>query len=114
LGEALFRTYHVDDPLTGVVDVEEGYPMGGAVVSERLDLETRPWVSDAQAAPGGGDGVVEGGNGQIGSPDTATGESQPGEGLRAGDLMDQVKVDEEETGVVSGDRMAVPCLLEEG
>ena len=47
----------------------------------------------------GGDVVVLGGDGELGVAHGAAGEAEAVEGLRAGDLVDEVEVDEEQVGL---------------
>ena len=65
----------------------------------------------------GGHVVVGGGDGQIGSVDRPAFQPEPLEGLRRGDFVDQVKVDEQDVGFVGRalmDHVAVPDFFREG
>ena len=62
--------------------------------------------------------MVLGGDGQFGTAHPSPGQAQPLEGLRAGDLVDEVEVDVQEVGLVgvgaAGDDVAVPDLRGKG
>ena len=65
---------------------------------------------------GGGDVVVDGGDGAVGAADLAAGEAQAVEGLGRGDLVDEVEIDVEEAGSPAGSatRCGLPDFFEEG
>jgi hypothetical protein len=51
---------------------------------------------------------------EVGPPDAAAGQPQPVEGLRRGDLVDQVEVDvQERDAVILPDDVTLPQLVEE-
>ena len=64
---------------------------------------------------GGGDVVVDGGDGAIGAADLAAGEAEALEGLRGGDLVDELQVDVEDGGLACGfdDDVLLPDFFEE-
>src|SRR5436305_1864472 len=83
-----------------------------AVTLERLDLHPGELVPDPGGDAGavGRDVVVDRGQGAIGSANLAPGQSQPLEGLGAGDLMHEVQIDVDE---VRGDLVGLPDLVEQ-
>ena len=119
-GGALFRPHHMDDPLTGVVDVEFGNGEGFAILVEGHHLKPRDRVVDrfhpAMAVFGHRGHVVVGG-GQVGPrpPRLAPGQPQPLEGLGRGHFVDQVAVDVEQAGavLVGAHHMIVPQFVVE-
>ena len=62
----------------------------------------------------GGDVVVDGGDGAIGAAHLAAGEAEAFEGLRRGDLVDQLQVDVEQRRLALGrdDDVLVPDFFE--
>src|SRR5215218_2427486 len=99
LGDAELGPDHVHDPLAVGAHRVDGDAELRAVGLERLHLYSRELVADA-----GGDRRAVGrhvvvGRGQraVGSANRAPGEPEPLEGLRAGDLVDEVQVDVEQT-----------------
>ena len=84
-----------------------------AVALQRLDLDARQLVEDLRRAHRavGGHVVVGGGQGAVGPADLAAGDAQRLEGLRRGDLVDQVEVDVEDS---VGHLVALPDLVEQG
>jgi hypothetical protein len=85
----------------------------GAVGAQGLDLRAADRVVDHQR--GGGDVVVLGGEGEVRAAHGAAGQAQAVEGLRAGDLVDEVQVDVDEVRLALGaaDDVGVPDLLGE-
>ena len=104
LGEAELGADDVDDALVGVLDVEELDAEVAAVAAEGLDLFRGDLVGDVEAVidAGGRHVVVDRGDGAIGPTDLAIGEAEALEGLRAGDLVDEVEVDVEDGGLIGG------------
>ena len=98
-------------PCSGVAHRVEPDAELGAVGAQRLDLQPGDRILDQQiaadertaghraAAEFGRDVVVLGGERQIGPADRAAGQPQAVERLRAGHLVDQVQVDEEQVGL---------------
>ena len=106
------------------------------LVSSRVDQEDhRLYRVDWQPAPAastipdepvetsmsegsqGGSDVVLGGDGEIGAADGATGDAEPVECLRGGDLVYEVEVDVEEVGAAvdpRGHDVSVPDFLAQG
>ena len=96
LGEAELRADDVDDALLDVAErVQPDAELGG-VLAQRLDLGARHRVGDRLVPVERRDVVVLGGQGQVRAADRAAGQAQAVEGLRAGHLVDEVEVDEEE------------------
>ena len=95
LGEPLLRPHHVDDALRRAAPAEERDLELAAVLLELPELGGRLLVDHR---PAGGDGVVGGGGGEVGTPDPELARAQPGEGLRRGHLVDEVAVDVEDGG----------------
>jgi hypothetical protein len=118
LGEALLGADHVDDALAGVAHRVAGDAELLAVAQEDVHLLLGDGVGDGQRQVAGGDVVVHRRHRQVGAPHLASRQAQPVEGLRRGDLVDQVEVDVEEVGLVAAagdvDQVAVPDLLAEG
>src|SRR5438270_3329865 len=118
LREALLRPDDVDDALVDAVDREVRNPEFLDVALEHVDLQLRFGIADAgdTGRPVGGRDVVVGDrHRRIRPAHLAAGELQPLEGLRCGDLMDQVKIDVDQVGALAlwGDHMALPDLVEE-
>ncbi len=65
---------------------------------------------------GGGDVVVDRGDVALGMAERAAGEAEAFEGLRAGDLVDELEVDVEDGGLAGGfgDDVLLPDFFEEG
>ena len=65
---------------------------------------------------GGGDVVVDGGDVAVGAAELAAGEAEAFEGLRRGDLVDELEVDVEDGGLACGfgDEVVLPDFFEEG
>ena len=116
LGQAQLRTDGVDDPLVGVSQGVQPHPELGAVGAQGLDLSAAGDVGDRQVDVHSGRVVVLGGDRQVGTTHRAPGQTQPLEGLGAGDLVDQVKVDVQQVGgavATLGHHMIAPDLLSE-
>jgi hypothetical protein len=110
LGDAELGADDVDDALVARVDVVELDAEVGAVLAQRGDLRGGDLVDDVEAAfDGGGDVVVDGGDGAIGAADLAAGEAQAFKGLRRGDLVEQLQVDVEERGLALGSTTTCCC-----
>src|SRR3972149_3946150 len=89
----------------------------GAVLVEAADLGRRQRVDDRKASVGGGDRVVGGGEGEVGAPHALATGAQPGKGLRARHLVDEVEVDAQDVRravLATGDEGPVPDLLDDG
>ena len=112
LGDPELGADHVDDPLAVGAERVDGDPELLAVALERLDLDARELVADPRGdrGPVGGHVVVGGGERAVGAADRAAGEAQAVEGLRAGDLVDEVQVDVDQAG---GDLVGLPDLVEQ-
>ena len=113
--EAQFGADHVHDALAVVAHGVQRHTEVGAVVPQHLQLAARHQVGHRSADVGGGHVVVLGGHREVGAAHRAPGHAQPVEGLRGGDLVDEVQVDEQQVGaVVAGvDDVGVPDLLAE-
>jgi hypothetical protein len=111
LRDAELGADHVHDPLPPVPEAVVGDAELLAVAPQRLELDARELVLDAALEPDRGDVVVGGGEGAVGAADGAAGDPQAVERLRAGDLVDEVEIDEQE---VVADHVVVPDLLERG
>ena len=114
------RADDVHDALLGVAHRVERDAELGAVAAQRLDLRAADRVGDRLGADQrqrvvGRHVVVLGGQREVGTAHRAPGEPQPVEGLRAGDLVDEVHVDVEQVGLARGRAhdVAVPELLGE-
>ncbi len=106
----------MDDALARVADAVERDPELGAVGLELVDLGERHLVDERQAAVGRRDRVVGGRDGLAGPADADPAGAQPGEGLRAGDLVDEVEVDGQDGGRtrVLGHDVVGPDLVDDG
>ena len=82
-----------------------------------LDLLGGDLVDDVEAVfdAAGGDVVVDRGDGAVGAAELAAGHAEAVEGLRAGDLVDEVQVDVEDRGFACGfgDEVLLPDFFEE-
>ena len=118
LGGAEFGADHVDDALRGVFGVEELDAEVGAVFAQGVDLSVGDLVGDDEAVvdAGSGDVVVDRGDVAVGAAELAAGEAQAFEGLRAGDLVDELEVDVKDCGLAGGfgDHVLLPDFFEEG
>ena len=113
LGETELRADDVDDALVDVAQRVQAYAELRGVLAQRLDLGPRDRVGDGLVDVQRRDVVVLGGERQVGSAYGPAGEAQPVEGLRRGDLVDEVEVDVEQVGLTLGlsDDVLVPHLL---
>ena len=114
LGESEFGADDVHDALVGRVHVEQRDAEFLAILLQRLDLEGGNRVGDGSAARLGRNIVVDRGDRPVGLAHPASGRAQAVEGLRRGDLVDQVQVDIEKRQAVGGrrDDVLVPDFLE--
>ena len=108
-----------DDVHDALVDVAEGVQAHTellGVPAQRLDLRAGHGVGDGLVPVQGRDVVVLGGQGEVGTAHLAPAQAQAVEGLRGGDLVDEVQVDVEEVGLPRGrsDDVLVPDLLGKG
>ena len=89
-------------------------PNSPAIAPQRVDLLLGDRIGDGQPAVGGGHVMIDGGHGPLGPPHLAAGQPQPLEGLRAGNLVDQLQVDVEDRllALFGMDDVVVPDLLE--
>ena len=113
------RADDVDDPLPVGAERVQLDAEVGAVLLQRRDLQRRRVVEhrDLPVAParGGGRRVIHGGHRPLGAPHLEAALAQPGEGLRRGDLVDQVQVDVEDgrrVGAGGAHQVGLPDLLE--
>src|SRR5690606_10160359 len=85
------------------------------VATQRLDLRARHRIGDRLVEIGGRDVVVLGGQREIGATHLTAGETQSIERLRAGDLVEEVQVDEQQVRFSrrGTDDVVVPDLLGE-
>ncbi len=116
LGQTELRADDVHDPLLDVAERVQPDPELGGVGAQRVDLGARHRVGDRLVPVEGRNVVVLGREGQVGASYGASGEPQPFERLRRGDLVDQVQVDEQQVGLTLGaaDHVLVPDLLGQG
>ncbi len=115
--EALLGADDVHDALADIVFRIVLDPEILGVFRQRLDLDTAFLVLDAELAVGRGRHVVvDDGERLFGVPHLAAGHAQAFEGLRAGDFVDQMAVDPQQTGavVLAIDQMVVEYLVVEG
>ena len=113
LRQAELRADDVNDPFPTASGRVERHPELGAVSLECIELCLRQRVGRARA---GGDVVIHRRECQVRSADPPAGESKPLEGLRGGDLVHEVQVDPEESGLTRrlGYQAALPDAIEEG
>ena len=115
-GEALLGPDDVDDALPGrahgVLDDAELVGVG----AQHLDLLAADRIGDGLVDRLGGDVVVLGGDGELRAAHPPVGQPEAVEGLRGGDLVDEVQIDVEQIGLAVGpvDQVLVPDLLGEG
>jgi hypothetical protein len=131
LGQPELRADDVHDALVGVAHRVQPDAELGAVLAQRLDLGAGDRVGERAVRtvergrggerhapavdPGGGHVVVFGGDGQVGTAHLTAGLAQPVERLRAGHLVQQVKVDIEQIGLAlrAAHHVGVPDFLGE-
>jgi hypothetical protein len=115
LGQAQLRADDVHDALLDVTQRMQAHTEVGAVLAQRLQLGARDRVRDRLVDVEGRGVVILGRDGEVEAPHLATGLTQAVEGLRAGHLVQQVQIDEEEVGLALGapDDVVVPDLLRE-
>ena len=118
LGEAELRSDDVHDALFEIAHRMQPDAELFAVASKRFDLGARDGIGDRLVDVDRRHVVVLGGDGQVGSPDPAAGKPQPVECLRAGHLVNEVKVDVDQVGfagvaraAAESDDVVVPYLL---
>ena len=112
----------MDDALLRRERIDIGDGELGDVAAESAQLGGAFRIGDRQLAPGGIDPrggrkiVIGHRERQVGAAHRAPGRAQAGEGLRAGDLMDEVAVDEDQAGAVVApfDNVRCPDLFVEG
>jgi hypothetical protein len=116
-GETKLGSDNVDDALLGRLDIEEFDAEVGAIFSQRFDLLVGNLIDDVETVcdAAGGDVVIYRGDGSVGAAQLATSHAETVEGLRAGDLVDQMQIDVENARLACGfnDKMLLPYLFEE-
>jgi hypothetical protein len=112
--KSLFRADDVDDPLADVVHTEQCNTEVSAVVFKSLDLFGADGIGNTETAVCCRDIVVRDRERRGWAARTAPGQFQPFEGLRRGDLMDQLPIDVQQGGPVRflPYEMCVPNLVE--
>ena len=115
LGQSQLRSHDVDDALLDVAQRVQPDAELRAVLAQRLQLGARDRVGDRLVDVEGRGVVVLGGDGEVGTAHLAAGLAEAVERLRAGHLVQQVQIDEEEVGLAlrAPDDMVVPDLLRE-
>src|SRR3546814_11386850 len=86
----------MDDALLVVTERVQTYAEFLGVPAQRVDLGLGDRVRNRLVPVEGGDVVILGGQGQVGTANSAPGQAQAVEGLGRGDLVDEVEVDEEQ------------------
>ncbi len=115
LGGALLGSDDMHDALAPVVESIQGDAGAFRVAFERGDLGCRHGVGDALLARCRRHGMVDGRQGELGPADGSAAEGEGFEGLRRGDLVDEMEIDVEQirlAGFAAHD-VAVPDLVEE-
>src|SRR5699024_8646404 len=120
LSQAELWSDGVDDALIDVAHRVQADAKLFGVLAQSRDLQARSLVLDVQQVStddaSRGDVVVLGCDGQVRTTDRAAGLAQPVEGLRRGDLVDEVEVDVQQVRVAvrsTGDEVVAPDLLGE-
>ncbi len=115
LGQAQLGAHDVDDALLDVAQRVQPDAELGAVLAEGLQLGAGDGVRDRLVDVEGRGVVVLGGDGEVEAPHLPAVLAEAVEGLRAGHLVQQVQIDEEEVGLALGapDDVVVPDLLRE-
>ena len=116
LCQAQLRADDMDDPLVRRADAVERDAELAAVVLQALHLGRGDLIGDREAAVGGRDRMVGGGDGLPRAPHTEAALAQAVEGLRARHLVDEVQVDAEDVGGsigALGNDVLVPDLLDD-
>lgn len=115
LGQTELRADDVHDALLDVAQRVQPDAEVRAVLAQRLQLGPGDRVRDGLVDVERGGVVVLGGDGQVEPPHRAAALAEAVEGLRAGHLVQQVQIDEEEVGLALGapDDVVVPDLLRE-
>ena len=115
LGQAQLRADDVDDALPVGAERVERHPELLAVGSQLGQLEGGLLVEDGQRAVVRRRGVIRRGDGPLWVAHGQAATSKTFEGLRAGDLVDEVEVDAKDRGSpgLLVDDMVVPDLLDE-
>ena len=112
-GAALLGSDDVNDALTGIAhrEVDDAELLG--VLAQHLDLAGRDRIGDRLVDVLGRHVVVLGGHREVGATHGTTGQPQPVEGLRAGDLVHEVQIDVQQIGFVGSSvhDVARPQLL---
>ena len=114
LGKSEFGADDVHDALVGRIHVEQRDAKFLAILLQRLNLERCNGIGDGSAPRFGRNIVVNRGHGAVGLAHPASGRAQAVEGLRRGDLVDQVQVYVEKRQAVGRrrDYVLVPDFLE--
>ena len=101
-----------------VLHVEELDAELGAVLAQRVDLRGGDLVGDDEAIVRGGGGhvVIDRGDVAVGAAQFAAGHAKAVEGLRRGDLVDELEIDVEDRRLACGfgDDVILPDLLKHG
>ena len=115
LRQAELRPDDVDDPLPGIADPVERNAEFGAIGLELTNLGGRHLVEDRQAPVGRRDRVIGRGDRLGWAADSDSPSTQPGKGLRAGHLMDEMEVDRQDGrgARILGHDVVVPDLLDD-
>ena len=114
LREAELGPDDVDDALAAASGRVEGNAELGAVPLEGVELRLRERIRDRPLLRR--HVVVHRRDGQVGPPQLPARQPEAVEGLRRGDLVDEMEVDEEQRGLAGRlrDDVALPDLVEEG
>ena len=121
-GEPLFRAHDVNDPLRCRDRIDIIDPEVTRIALKRVELLEAFRIDDRQprtvrvAARSRRQIVIGDRKREIGTTDSASVGAQPGEGLRAGDLMDEVTINVDQAGsiVAALDHVIGPDLFVQG
>ena len=117
LGETQLRAHHMHDALLRVAHRVQSDAELRAVVSQRVHLGARHRIGDRLVDVDRRHVVILGRQGQVRAPHRAASQPQAVEGLRCGDLMDEVQIDVDQVGfgrAAGDDDVIRPHLLRQG
>src|SRR5699024_356813 len=102
LGQTQLRADYVDYALFDITHGVQADPEFFGVVTQCLHLRTRDRIGDRLVQVGGGNIVVLGRDGQIGTSHRSAGQAESFKCLRAGDFVHEVQINEQQIGFARG------------